>query len=348
VKARLARLKASRPARAWTRFTERRGNRLAGAVTFYGFVSLVPILLLAVAVASWTLGDEGVAELQRLVEENLPALDVDLRQVQSAAGALTLVGIPSLVWTGLRWVDALRASVRSMWDIEDQPGSLVRRTGGDTLALLGLGLVVPLSMFLTTVVSFGRGLLEDAGVGGVGQAFAGVGGALASVAVSTALFAYLLRWMPRVPIPRRVLWPVALVGGVVFEILKVVVTRFVGGPATANVIAAFAVPLAVLAWIYLVIRVLMFAAAYTAEWAGDRAGVPVGDPGPLMAADAVVEGPATPPLAASGRPTLLLTPDVRQARTVGLAAGAAAGVAGVGVLVLVRRGLRAAADALRR
>jgi membrane protein len=145
-----------------------------------------------------------------------------------------------------------------------------------------------------------------------------------------------------------VLWPVALVGGVVFEILKVVVTRFVGGPATANVIAAFAVPLAVLAWIYLVIRVLMFAAAYTAEWAGDRAGVPVGDPGPLMAADAVVEGPATPPLTASGRPTLLLTPEVRQARTVGLAAGAAAGVAGVGVLVLVRRGLRAAADALRR
>ncbi|HSK27971.1 MAG TPA: YihY/virulence factor BrkB family protein [Jiangellales bacterium] len=344
----LARLRSSRAARAWTRFSDRRGNRLAGAVTFYGFVSLVPVLMLAVATASWALGDEGVAELQELVEDNLPGIELDLSQVQSAAATLTVIAIPTLLWTGLGWVDALRASVRSMWDLDDRPGSMVQRKGLDALALIGLGLVVPLSMALSAAVSFAHDLLETVGVGGLAGVVASAGGILVTTAVSAVLFGYLLSGMPRIPIVWRVLVPSALIGGVAFEILKIVVARFVGGPGTSNVIAAFAVPLAVLAWIYLVIRLLMYLAAYTAEWVGDATGVPVGLRGPLAAVEAPVQGPATPPLAGGTRPVLAMTPDARQARTVGLAAGTAAGAAGAGALLLVRRGVRVVAGALRR
>ena len=36
--------------RAWSRFGERRGNRLAGATTFYGFISMFPLIVLAAAI----------------------------------------------------------------------------------------------------------------------------------------------------------------------------------------------------------------------------------------------------------------------------------------------------------
>jgi membrane protein len=42
-----------------------------------------------------------------------------------------------------------------------------------------------------------------------------------------------------------------------------------------NTYAAFAVPLALLAWIYLVARLLMFLAASTAEWAAEHSAQPM-------------------------------------------------------------------------
>ena len=73
----------------------------------------------------------------------------------------------------------------------------------------------------------------------------------------------------------RVLLPAAALGGLVFEVLKQLVTQYAVLAVPDNTYAAFAVPLALLAWIYLVARLLMFLAASTAEWAAEHSAQPV-------------------------------------------------------------------------
>lgn len=336
----VARAKRWRVVRAYSRFSRRRGNRLAGAVTFYSFISLVPVLLLAVAGVSWALGDQGIAELQGLVEENLPGLDLDLAAVRQAAGALTVIGIPSLLLTGLGAVDAVRAAVRSMWNLDDQPGSAVQRKVLDLVALAGLGLIVPLSMLATASLAAGDALLQQIGLGGpVASTLSTVAGYAVAIGTSAVLVGYLLAGMPRIKVPFRVLLPVALVGGLVFELLKQVVARYIGGPAGSNAVAALAAPLAVLAWIYLVARVIMYLAAYTAEWAVDEGEHHT--------------GPTVPPVGfaaiGAGGPTGRSTAGARRSGdpAVGVAVGALGAAAGLGLVVVLVRGGRAVVSALR-
>jgi membrane protein len=92
---------------------------------------------------------------------------------------------------------------------------------------------------------------------------------------SAVLFGYLLAGLPRIPVPIRVLLPVAALGGLVFELLKQLVTQYAVRAVPDNTYAAFAVPLALLAWIYLVARLLMFLAASTAEWAAEHSAQPM-------------------------------------------------------------------------
>jgi membrane protein len=268
----VGRLKASRPVRAYFRYDRLRGNRLAGAVSFYGFVALFPLLIIAAAVIGRALGRDRAADLQEIVEENLPGIaeSLNVQGFIDRAGTIGLVSGVLLLWTGLSWVDAARAAVRSMWEKDDQPGNVVMRKALDVLALAGLGLVLAVSWAASVFVGSAADEIFDELGFGIGAVLRRVLALSLAILSSSVLFAYLLTGLPRVRVPWRVLVPMALIGGLVFELLKQVVTHFAVVVAPDNTYAAFAVPLALLAWIYLVTRLLMLLAAFSAEWASDQ------------------------------------------------------------------------------
>ena len=82
---------------------------------------------------------------------------------------------------------------------------------------------------------------------------------------ATLLVAYILSGLPRIRVPWRVLLPAALVGGVALEVLKRLLIGYISGFAGNNTYGAFGVPVALLVWIYVVARLLMVVAAWTAE-----------------------------------------------------------------------------------
>jgi membrane protein len=268
------RLKRTRAARAAMRYSDQRGNRLAGAVSFYGFISLFPLLVLVGAVTSWLIGDSGVQTVQEIVDDNLPGLRLNVGAFADRAGTIGIVGAVTLLWTGLLWVDATRAAVRSMWRLDDAPGNFAVRKLVDLAALVGLGLIMLISWGATVMVDaateYVPGLIGV--TSGLAELASRVLALVLAITSSSVLFGYLLAGLPRIPIPLRVLVPVAALGGLVFEALKQLVTQFAVVVAPDNTYAAFAVPLALLAWIYLVTRLLMGLAAATAEWAEDHAG----------------------------------------------------------------------------
>lgn len=266
-------LKSTRPGRASQRYTDMRGNRMAGAASFYAFVSLFPVLVISGAVASTVIGPDGVDELQGIVNDNLPGLRLNVHQFADNAGTLGAVGTVTLLWTGLAWVDSMRAAVRSMWDMHDRPGTLVRRKLLDVVVLVGVGAVILISWSATLAVDALAGVIFDwFGIPGTLNRWLTSGAALVlAVASSSALFGYLLAGLPRIAAPWRVLLPVAVLGGATYEVTKQVIAAFGVGVAPNNAYAAFATPLALLAWIYLVTRLLMVLAAAMAVWAEDHA-----------------------------------------------------------------------------
>lgn len=274
--------------KAFHRFNHFRGTRLAATVTFYGFLSVFPILVLAFSLTLRIVGTDGVAELESFVEEYVPGIaeQLALQQVRRSAASLQVVGAVTLLITGLGWVDATRASVRSMWGLPDKAGSLVVRKLVDLLVLAGLGALVAVSLVASTWVSGeGERLLEwldqDGSTAGV-LASNVLAQVLASL-TATALVAYVISGLPRIRIPWRVLLPAALVGGVGLEILKRVLIGYISGFAGNSTYGAFGVPIALLVWIYVIARLLMVIAAWTAE----RCGAPLVQPRFLEAAAAM-------------------------------------------------------------
>jgi membrane protein len=274
--------------KAFHRFNHFRGTRLAGTVTFYGFLSVFPILVLAFSVTLRIVGTDGVAQLEQFVEEYVPGIaeQLALQQVRQSAASLQILGAVTLLITGLGWVDATRASIRSMWGLPDKDGSLVVRKLIDLLALAGLGILVATSLVASTWVSGeGERLLEWLNQEGstAGVAASNILAQVLASLTATALVAYIISGLPRIRIPWRVLLPAALVGGVGLEILKRVLIGYISGFAGNNTYGAFGVPIALLVWIYVIARLLMVVAAWTAE----RCGAPLVQPRFLEAAAAM-------------------------------------------------------------
>jgi membrane protein len=256
--------------RAFHRFSHFRGTRLAGTVTFYGFLSIFPILVLAFSVTLRVVGSDGVSQLEDFIEQYVPGIadQLALQQVRSSAAQLQLVGAATLLVTGLGWVDATRASVRSMWGLPDKHGNLVLRKLVDLLALAGLGLLVAVSLVSSTWVSgAGETLLQRLGQDGstVGVVASSALAQLLASLTATMIVAYVVSGLPRIRIPWRVLLPAAIVGGVALEVLKRLLIGYISGFASDNTYGAFGVPIALLVWIYVIARLLMVVAAWTAE-----------------------------------------------------------------------------------
>jgi membrane protein len=333
--------------RAWRRYGAQRGNRLAGATTFFGFLSMFPLIVLAAAVIGRLLNEDAVRALKRSLQENLPGIvdKIDIDGLIANAGTIGLISGATLLLTGLGWIDAMRASIRSMHELDDQPGNLVKLKLADFGALLGLGAIGLFGTAATSVLgSLSERVVDWLDLEGSWVASWGLDAIryVLGVLSGALLFGYLQTGMPRIALPRKVLLIVALAGGVVF-----VGAQGLGGLYVDRVIGnnqaygALALPLALLVWIYLITRIVMLIAAWAKEATIDhdwhtgeaeraaKAALPVVEPA-VLPAYRTVEIPQ------------------RKADTVAVAAGAVLGVTATAITMTAARAARTALSALRR
>ncbi len=105
------------------------------------------------------------------------------------------------------------------------------------------------------------------------------------------LLLYVLTLLPGVQPSRRRVTVAALTGAVGFELLKLLLSGYIQGVAAKSMYGAFGVPVALLLWINLTTKLVLFCAAWTAtpskEDEGDEAdgvrGEDGGAPGPAAA-----------------------------------------------------------------
>ncbi|GII29564.1 inner membrane protein YhjD [Planotetraspora mira] len=250
------------------RYQVQSGDRLAGAFTYFAFLSFFPLIALAFAVIQFRT-PEVVETLVKAINEQLPGLasklQIDkLKDVQTSAGVFGLVG---LFYAGLGAMDALRSALREIWMLAEPPLNYFLGKLRDLVALVLVGVTMLVSVAVGGFATGATGTvtefigLDDTVLAGPSVWIAGV---LVSLAADLLLFLIILGWLARPPQPFRVIVKGGLLGAVMFGLLKQVATLILAGTLRNPVYGAFAVIVGLLLWINLAARVILYSAAWTA------------------------------------------------------------------------------------
>jgi membrane protein len=280
-KAHLALACARRPVldhgvRAYKRYDRRRGVRQAGAVTYFAFLSLFPLIALGFACLGYVIEwfPEADDDIQRGIGDALPGLvgtgpgEINVDQIADAKNSVGLLGLAGMFWVGTAWVDALREAIRSMFGQDpDGGGNLIVAKLHDVVVLVALGVSLVASVALSSTVTSATGVAVDVlhvDDGALVKTLLRSVAVAMAVCSSAALVAVMFWRLSGVRIPRRRLLQGALLGGLAFEVLKLFATYLVGHTMDNPVYATFAVAVGLLVWINFVSRVTLLAAAWTA------------------------------------------------------------------------------------
>jgi membrane protein len=248
------------------KFVDDQGSYLAALITYYGFLSLFPLLLVMSTVLGFVLpGNPGLQ--QQLIGSALSQFPIIGDQLTSTAQPLRgsgfglAIGIVVSLYGGLGVAVAVQNALNHVWGvpINKRPDPFRARLRSLLmLVLLGLGVLV------TTVLS-----VLAAGAGAVGEEL-GVGLRLLAIVVSVAamcgLFVLGFRALTVRDVSAREVLPGALLSAVAWQILQSMGAFFVshGLMGSTQVYGLFGIVLGLLAWIYIEAVIIVLAAELNA------------------------------------------------------------------------------------
>lgn len=272
-----ARLKAQHPSvrhtvAAWHRLQDTNGNQYAAAITYFSFLALFPLLLLAVAVLGFVLHSHP-ATLQSLFDHitaKVPGqfgatLKESIKTAIAARTGVGIVGLLGVLLTGLGWIGNLRSAIDAVWARKPPQRNFVVAKLLNLVVLAGLGLGLIVSLGLTAVgTALTDQILRWLSLGNLPgvHALVTVLGLLLAVLGDMIIFWWLLVRLPGMQVPGRIALRGALLAAVGFEVLKVIGTYTIAKSAHSPTAGPFAGIVAILIWIQLVARYMLFCAAW--------------------------------------------------------------------------------------
>jgi YihY family inner membrane protein len=239
------------------KYGDDRGGHLAALITYYGFLSLFPLLLVLVTVLGFLLHDNPSLR-HDLLDSALADFPIIGPQLRSNVGALggnglgLVIGLLGLVWGSLGVAQAAQHAMAEVWNIEmPRRPSFFPRLARSLLVLSVLALAVGATTALAAVATL-------------------VPSSVAVSVVSTVLLVVLnvaLYWLAfRVLTPKDVanhdLWPGAIVGGVGWTALQAIGGWLVARQLqhTSELYGTFGVVLGLLFFLYLASQLVVYAA----------------------------------------------------------------------------------------
>ncbi len=252
--------------------------RLAAAFSFYAVLSLAPLLVLAVAGASYLLGEQGArddllrhvrGELGRENEELGKAaaefLDTLLKKAQKPTAGLTAT-ILSLIVTFFGASNLflqLDDAVNTIWGIK-QTGSMIRAVLLSRitafLAVLFFGSVVLAWLALDSWIGW---LVRHAG-GFPGLQYLSI---LTTVLVFIGAFGVSLKKLPRNRVAWRDVWPGAIVAAVGVALGKFLLSYYFALAGVLNAYGPAGALVVILLWIYYTSQIYFFGVEMTYTYA---------------------------------------------------------------------------------
>jgi YihY family inner membrane protein len=243
------------------KFGDDRGGSLAALLTYYGFLSLFPLLLLLVTALGFVVGNDPHLQ-QRLLHSALVEFPIIGVQIQKNIHALRAnglglaVGIIGLLWGSLGITQVGQHAMQEIWNVPgvQRPGFPVRLVRG--LELLG---VLALGVGATSV-------LAGLGAQGAHASLTRAGLLVASALINVGLYLIGFRVLTGPRVRLRDHLPGAVVAGIAWAGLQAL-----GGYVVAHqlrhasqVYGFFGVVLGLVSWIFLVAQITIYAAEINA------------------------------------------------------------------------------------
>lgn len=312
----LEKQRAARPwldhlVRAGGRFQAQKGDYYAAGITYFSVLALIPLLMVAFAVAGFVLAGhpEYLQSIQEQITKNVPGSmgDTINTLIESAINSRAGVGVVGLLgaaYAGLGWMANVREALTAMWESTHESKGFVRTKLGDAGALVGLALALILSLGMSAlssgpVIRQVLKLLNLENITGVGVGIRIVSIALSMVA-SWAVFAWVISRLPREPVAFRSAARAAVIAAVVFEVFKQVGAIYLEMVTSGPAGVAFGPIIGLLVFVFTASRMLLFCTAWaaTTEESLAMAFVPPPDPAVISPRIVISDG-ASPSRAAA-------------------------------------------------
>ena len=225
------------------------GAYLAALLTYYGFVSLFPLLLLFSTVLGFVLSGDGMLQHHVFVSalRQFPVIRDDLSQPKRIGGgpAGLLIGILGSLYGGLGVAQVFQYATNTVWGVprNNRPNPFKAR--GRSLLLLA---TAGLAMMGTTALS----IVGGSGVGAVGIVLR-LAALAASVVINVAVFVFGFRFAAAKRLSVRDVAPGAVAAAVIWQLLQSFGVLYAGHVIrhASETNAVFAVVLGLLAFRYL-------------------------------------------------------------------------------------------------
>jgi membrane protein len=256
---------------------EDKAPSMSAALAFYAILSLIPVLIVATAVA-------GLGFWQKLAETEA------LRQIQSVLGetsarvlraAILSANQPALgavagaIGTGTILVGAsgafleLQDALNKIWRVEQKSKGIllcaIKQRFLSFSLVLGTGFLLLLSLISSTALETVKRFMGHVFPWPV-LLMQSVDFFL-SVAVISLLLAMIFKLLPDAKIAWNDVWIGAAIASILFTIGKALIGSYLGGSAVSSAYGAVSAPLVVLVWIYYSAQIILFGAEITRAYA---------------------------------------------------------------------------------
>jgi len=311
-----------------------KAGQQAGAITYFAFLSFFPILALSFFVVGLLsmVVDGANDALRTAITSLFPGIigsgenQMQLSDFRTFSGLAGVIGLAGVLYSGLGWVSALRQALVTVFELPEEerlgfvPGKL-----RDLLVLVTIGATLLVAVGVSGIVSrFASEILEFLRLDEEMDWLVALLTSALGFGANVLLFFTIFKVLGRAKVPNRPMLSGAVLGAVLFELLKQLAFLVIAQTSEQPAFQAFGIALVLLVWINYFSRIVLYAAswAYTAPaaraareaaaWAEPVEPVqgpplPSGEDTPMTDASAAGRSPAKPFLAgvAAGAGVLL-------------------------------------------
>lgn len=247
-------------------------SQQAGAVTYFGFLSVFPVLALAFFVIGYVakVYPDAQDTLVSSIQSMFPGLvgngpdELNIEDFQDSAATAGVIGVLGVLYSGLGWLSALREGLITVFALPayEQP-SFVKGKLRDLVTLVILGAVLLVAVGVTGIVSgFSGDLLGWLGLSTELGWLVTILTIALGLAANTVLFFAMFRLLAAPDLPARSMWSGALLGAVGFEVLKQISGILIRSTQGQPAFQVFGLALILVVWINYFSRVVLYAAAW--------------------------------------------------------------------------------------
>lgn len=262
---------------AFEKWSADKAPRLGAALSYYTVFSLVPLLVLTIAIAGWAFGKEVaqqsmMAQIESLVgPQSAAAIKqmLEIAQKPSSGMFASVVALGTLLLGSSGVFAQLQDALNAVWGVEPKAGRGIWGTIKDRffslLAVLGTGFLLLVSLVLSAALA-AAGKLFQGWLPGQ-EALLHLAHFVISFGVITLLFAMMFKLLPDAKVAWHDVWVGAALTSLLFTIGKFLIGFYLGKADVGSAYGAAGSLVILLVWVYYSSQILLYGAEFTAVYA---------------------------------------------------------------------------------